>query len=47
MRLCLSNSIDDEEIIKHFHNIICPNNVLQYIHNIKGAKNRKPQICIQ
>lgn len=47
MRLCLSNSIDDEEIIKYFHNIICPNNVLQHIHNTKGAKNRKPQICIQ
>lgn len=47
VRLCFTNSIDDEEIITLIHKRICPNNKLQYVHNTKGAKNRKPQIIIQ
>lgn len=46
-RLCFTNSIDDSEIINRIHEVICPNNQLQYVHNKKGAKNRKPQIGIQ
>ena len=46
-RLCFTNSIDDEDIIKLIHERICPNNKLQYVHNTKGAKNRKPQITVQ
>ena len=46
-RLCFSNSVDDEEIINLIHNRICPNNKLIYVHNTKGAENRKPQITLQ
>lgn len=46
-RMALVNSIDDQEIINKFHELICPHHELQYFHNKKGAKNRKPQISIQ
>jgi len=46
-RLCFSNSIDDEEIMNLVHERICPNNKPLYIHNTRGAKNRKPQISLQ
>lgn len=46
-RLCLSNSIDDLEIIKRFHKAICPYHTMQNIHNTRGAKYRKPQIMLQ
>lgn len=47
VRMTLSNSIDDLEIIKLFHEKICPNHKLQYSHITKGAKNRKEQVAIQ
>lgn len=47
LRMCLSNSIDDKEIIELLHKKICPNNKLLWRHNTKGAKNRKPQLTVQ
>ena len=46
-RLCFSNSCDDEEVILRIHHRICPYNKIMYVHNIKGAKNRKPQLQLQ
>lgn len=46
-RLCFSNSIDDSEIIEKIHEIICPENKIQKVHNTKGAKNRKEQLTLQ
>ena len=46
-RLCFSNSIDDEEIINRIHDLICPENKIQYFHNVKDGANRKPQLGLQ
>ena len=46
-RICFSNSILDEEVIKYIHQKICPQTSLCYCHNKKGAKNRKPHITLQ
>lgn len=46
-RICFSNSILDEDIIKYIHKTICPQISLCYFHNKKGAKNRKLQITLQ
>lgn len=46
-RLCFSNSVDDAEIIEYIHNVLCPHNKIQYVHNTVGAKNRKPQMSLQ
>lgn len=47
VRLCFSNSIEDEEIINLIHKRICPNNKMLKIHNTSGAKNRKEQLLLQ
>ena len=46
-RICFSNSILDEDVIKYIHKCICPQTSLCYTHNQKGAKNRRPQITLQ
>lgn len=46
-RLCFSNSIDDFEIMERIHSVLCPENKMLNVHNIKDGAKRKKQISIQ
>ena len=47
-RFSINNSIDDEEVVSLFQQLICPHKKLEYKNNQKGVKiKRKQQVCIR